>query len=201
MLSCSASNRFNKDMNLVNYLKDHDFGLARGNSGISLEKENRYIVQYRHPIESIVSHYEMRLFHGYDNDTEQSWKRFLDSSLNFWKRFVEKWCLRDLSPMGLRVLRIPYSELCDDPLSVLRRVVEFAPLDGKDPDSERLQAAYDKNTGSFARYVEHHNEGKKNLTKRRDVRDFKYYSEDFALLEETLHSSYLGPLKINTLFT
>ncbi|MEM6911664.1 MAG: sulfotransferase [Verrucomicrobiota bacterium] len=183
-----------------NYLKDHDFGVAKGNPGIPFKKGPHYIVQYRHPLESIASLYEFRLFHGHDQDSREDWNHFLERNVAFWKRFIEKWCLRDLSHTGIQLLRIAYRDLCDDPLGTLSRVVEFAPLDGLPVDPARLQAAVEKSSGNFARYVQDQKEGIKTQTQRRQLRDFRYFSDRFPEIERELQSDYLGPLQIDSLF-
>ncbi len=72
----------------ANYIKDHDFLLE-----VPIEPTNLYLVQYRHPLESLVSYFEFNVHHNIVVDTEDNFYDFVSKEIIFWKNFVGKWCL------------------------------------------------------------------------------------------------------------
>ena len=93
----------------VNYVKTHDFALE-GEKVLTPDfaEGRRYLLQIRHPIESIASFYEFALKHNHvKKDSEKNWHLFLEDKLTYWKSFCDSWIL---NPPADSIL-VPYSEL------------------------------------------------------------------------------------------
>lgn len=182
----------------ANYIKDHDFGLLNGKAGIGIVPENRYLIQFRHPLESLVSHYEFQLKHGKVADSRAEWERFLTGRISYWINFVEKWCLP--AELGSPFLRVKYSDLASDPGATLTRVILFITDDDRAVNRVRVEKAVKRWGSGFARYVEEKENKEKWVTQRRDVRAFRFFDESFAALEARLKVPYLDPLGLKPLF-
>ncbi len=139
----------------TNWQKTHDFGLA-----VPIDGTHRYIVQYRHPIDSIASWYRWELERGIRAewngtmatrilrrvpgwpalavtvrpDTPARWGSFARDKLQFWRRFVDKWLL---STSDVDLLALPYDQLVSQPRVELGRVLGFV-APGLDVDSADL---------------------------------------------------------------
>ncbi|MCC7272253.1 MAG: hypothetical protein IT561_06255 [Alphaproteobacteria bacterium] len=107
------------------FQKHHDFGLD-----LPLTPRCTYVVQYRYPLESLVSLFEFRLKHGYPGldatppeDTREGWRRASEADAVYWRRFAKKWLVRPAGRPNL--LPCPYESVTTDPeavVAVLRHV-------------------------------------------------------------------------------
>lgn len=179
----------------ANYIKAHDGGVARGR-GIKPLPQWTYVVQYRHPIESIQSLFEFALHRqGTLADTRDEWTDFLDRNLDYWKRFVAKWCL-ELDPASVGgVHRVEYGALCRDTAGVMRGTVTFL-MANAPVDELRLARAVESYRGAITRYVEDQRVGERVFRKHRDATDFRYFDDCLYAIEENLYPDYLAPLGI-----
>lgn len=181
----------------ANYIKDHDLALLRGGAGIPILPENRYLIQFRHPLESLVSYYEFQVRHGRLGDSKDEWEHFLMERLTYWTYFAQKWCLPNV--LGSPFLRVRYSDLCSDSHATLTRVILFLTDDGT-VDVGRVDKVVRGLESSFARYVDEEKARDQWVTQRRDVREFKFFDESFAAVEERLKKDYLDLLGLGALF-
>ena len=124
----------------TNYQKNHDFDLSLPNT-----RAWYYVIQYRHPIDSLISWYKWeadtgvkaekntrwRAFINYElpfwnlytrRDTQQRWLQFVKLHIAFWQKFVRKWIIRNQNP---NTCFVPYSELVADSCRAIRKVVLF----------------------------------------------------------------------------
>ena len=107
----------------TNFQKNHDFKLR-----LSLPDSQRRLIQYRHPIESIISWFELDLQQPNVwqrltlRDTQASWETFFNEKLEYWKRFVEKWVLQ---PDAKEQMLVPYHLLVQDPVEQLTQIADF----------------------------------------------------------------------------
>ncbi len=176
----------------ANYIKTHDFELQ----GFDVLKERfplrrKYIVQVRHPLESIASYYEFALkTKEAKQDTKAAWLNFLDKKLDYWKRFCETW----LAEESASVLLVTYDRLYHGTELELKRVVQFITGD-QEVDEERLAVLAGKKT--FNQYAAEDDSAK---IAKRDISKFSYFDEDqFRSIEDQLFHAYLNPLGIDRL--
>ncbi len=72
----------------TNLQKNHDFSLK-----LKISPWANYIVQYRFPLESIVSWYKFELDSGLIDDSAANWRRFAWAKIEFWRNFARKWLI------------------------------------------------------------------------------------------------------------
>ncbi|MEY8831016.1 hypothetical protein AB9K34_21805 [Sedimentitalea sp. XS_ASV28] len=65
----------------ANCIKDHDFGLWNDKPDRAVTPGVQYLIQYRHPLESVQSCFEFRVHHGRNQDSVESWTEFLPYGL------------------------------------------------------------------------------------------------------------------------
>jgi hypothetical protein len=176
----------NKDSTGKNFAKTHDFQLL-GRNVLSQEfpSHRKYIVQIRHPLESIISYYEFKLhWNRIEVDLEHVFQRHLEKQLGKWKRFCDTWCL---PPMDDRLI-VTYQELYASPLDTLVQVCEFM-ADCK-IDADNFATA----NVDFRRYYSD-SEGQ---SRARSISEFRYFDKDkFKQIEDELLADYLIPLGIS----
>jgi hypothetical protein len=108
--------------NDAQFQKNHDFDLD-----LPIEKNVKYIVQYRHPYESIASFYNFDLDHGkIENDDISNWQSFLNQNLDYYMKFMHKWAT---NKEPNQFLHVTYSDLISSTQSTLWRVIKFAEKD------------------------------------------------------------------------
>lgn len=181
-----------KGKSTENYIKTHDFDLQ----GFDVLKEQfplrrKYIVQVRHPLESIASYYEFALkTKEVKQDTEGSWLIFFKEKLDYWKRFCETW----LGEESATVLLVTYERLYHCTELELSKVVQFITCDQR-IDQERLSLLSEQK--SFNQYVAEEDSAK---SKKREISDFKYFDKaSFSSIEDELFGTHLCPLGISRL--
>lgn len=160
----------------TNLQKCHDFNLrlTRAPGWI-------YVVQYRHPLEAIVSWYEAELRHRHKyrpgetrlrkavkltflQDSELYWQFFLAKYVRFWRRFVEKWVMTP--PEG--ALLLSYRDFVQNPVESLTRIVEAVATEAP-PQRAAIEAVVRE----------------QKIGERRSIRDFRYYdARRFARIED-----------------
>ena len=107
----------------TNFQKNHDFKL-----NLSFPETQRCLIQYRHPIESISSWFELALTEPNLwervtlRDNQNSWETFFNNKLSYWKQFIEKWVLQ---PDAKRQMLVPYHLLVQNPVKQLTQIAEF----------------------------------------------------------------------------
>jgi hypothetical protein len=150
----------------VNYQKSHDFSLDLDNDG-----RYKYIVQFRDPIESIVSLYLLETSPdywkwkekvdraSYVEDTKESWINFANRNIIYWKKFVNKWI--DESKKE-NVIVISYEELLSNPKKAIIKALKFI----------MSEPVIDEN------FLEKVISNKK-IGKKSDIKKFKYYDQSF----------------------
>lgn len=139
----------------VNFQKNHDFGLR-----LPIDQEY-YVIQYRHPLESITSWYRFSLDNNLFPDSEKKWQEFALSKISFWKDFVNKWLI------GIRhshIVKVSYAELVSDPKESASRVIEFI-----SPET------------SVDRQLLHNVISSLRVCRKNRIIDFFYYDKDFFL--------------------
>lgn len=168
-----------------NFAKTHDFQLL-GRNILTQEfpVDRKYIVQIRHPLESIISYYEFKLhWNQITVDTNQMFKRHLERQLGEWKLFCDTWCL----PRMKDRLIVNYQELYANPLETLVKVCEF--MGDCKIDADNFETA----KVNFRRYFS----DSKGQSRARRISEFRYFdNEQFKLIEKDLLADYLTPLGI-----
>lgn len=177
----------------VNYVKTHDFHLT-GRRVLIFEfpKNRRYLVQIRHPLESIASYYEFSVKHGHiRHDNEVEWHKFLTEKLNYWKRFNNVWLLKKPPDS----LLISYDDICSDTFKAAKKAIRFL-TNQTSIDSIRLAKVIKDQ--EILQYVGDAESKKQN---RRQLKFFKYFNAaEFGKLEHSLFEKYLQPNGIGLLF-
>jgi len=160
----------------TNYQKNHDFDLKLVN-----DPTLNYIIQYRHPMESLVSYYTQCLDDAvFEKDDRRQWAVFCADKLDVWKRFVSKWVTNNNNP---NTLYVPFSDLIDNPETKLKEIIKYMdPL--REPDTDRISEVVDE----------------MNITPRSSIHDFKYYDRQFFKETEKMVLKEMGRLGINPVF-
>ena len=105
----------------VNHLqKNHDHELT-----LPIDADHDYLIQYRHPLHSITSHYEHKLRHGEfspEQDSRDTWEEFALASVGHWRSWARKWLIANTNP---RAFKLAYEEIMANAPGVLARLVQF----------------------------------------------------------------------------
>ena len=182
----------------TNFQKNHDFGLK-----LNKESSYKYIVQYRHPLECLVSWYKLKAYQK--EDSLETWIEFIGA--HHGTRNHDKLTLREFSKkLNIRCFRLlglemptklnywksfvhkwiinrgdidvyylPFNELINDPLKKMREVIRFINL--KEPYDEEL----------LHKIVE-----RQNIGFRSNIKNFKYYDPKyFKELESKIQKELL----------
>lgn len=145
----------------VNYLKNHDLRLDT-----MPNKSIRYLIQIRHPIESLVSWY--RLEHK-NIMAQGTWNKFSKTKSEFWVKFCNKWIIKD---MKAERLIVDYADVISKPRTVLIDAIEFMSDDGS-VDMDRVDDV-------LASHV---------VKRQNSIKDFEYYDlAKFDRLMRYFHS-------------
>jgi len=155
------------------YQKTHD-----NDFDVDKELGFPFIIQFRNPIESIISRYLLetseeyrkfllgrgRGFEGYVEYSKQSWENFARYNLGCWKKFMQKWVVNP--PKDSFV--IAYEDFMKSPLLLLKRVLGFL---GEEKIDE-----------NFLKIVV----GRNGIGKKADIKKFEFYDDKFltGLIEE-----------------
>jgi hypothetical protein len=188
-----AADSAQRRLERVNYVKTHDFSLeGRAVLRDSFPGRRRYLVQIRHPLESIASYYEFWLrSHAVIFDNRLTWWIFLYAKLQYWKAFFDLW-LRDLQTDQLLV---EYDALYRNPETTAVRVIRFL-TEADEVDESRLS-----NVVRRPEFVQYVRDPSSRRAGRRDLRDFKYFdARRFASIERSLAEHYLRPAGVPLLF-
>ncbi|MCX6722010.1 MAG: sulfotransferase domain-containing protein [Candidatus Staskawiczbacteria bacterium] len=145
----------------TNFQKTHDFDL-------SLQPSNDffYIILYRNPLDSIVSHFNyylhnnMSSFFASDvNFNRKGWEEFANKDIEFWKNFVKKWLVWKNDTNRIYV---SYEELIKSPHISFINILKFINPNSK-IDLNLLSALINR----------------LNIEKKNNIKDFDYYNEGF----------------------
>ena len=147
----------------TNFQKHHDYNLELG-----MKDGFKYILMYRDPLETLVSLYNYHLKKPYDyffgekvEDTSEGWEFFAKLAIEYWKGFIDKWIFEKNINDG-DVLFIDYTEIIGRPFSTFFNIIRFIAPDEK-VDTKLLREAIIK----------------MNISRKSDVRKFKYYNKSF----------------------
>lgn len=112
------------------FAKNHDFGLQNAD-GVPINLAERYLIQFRSPVRSIVSNYYLYRSRSLLKYRKSEWIRFALDSIFFWNRFVDKWVLN--FPAGANTpLFCSYESLVSNPQRRAREILSYfstGPLD------------------------------------------------------------------------
>ena len=112
----------------VNYMKNHDRPPQ-----LDPDSLDNVVVQYRHPLASLLSFFELRK--GRMPESAKEFKRFLDKMGPEVMAFFNKWVVNKRAG----TLLVPYEQLVSNPSSLLAAVVRH--LDpAHEPDAELIEA-------------------------------------------------------------
>jgi hypothetical protein len=176
----------------VNYAKTHDFKSEGREVLNGLNLHNRkYLIQIRHPLESIISWYEFSLKHKtLEVDNRDTWLNFLEQKFSFWKSFYNVW---EVNSVTEDKLLVKYDDLYSNSQAIFSNVIEFLSGD-KLVDSSLIKAIV--NSQEFLQYVGDTSSVK---NKKREVSEFKYFDLTlFTELEASIMELYLKPADIKS---
>jgi hypothetical protein len=141
------------------FQRNHDFEL-----NVNIEPDAQYLLQFRHPLHSLVSHFEYRVNRGLLSDTSKSWISHAAEWLRFFQAFVAKWIINN---EYANIQIVTYVEILSDPVNAVADVIRYLAPD-HNPEPERLN--------NLVKSV--------NVKPVRDPRTFRYYDPlHFALME------------------
>jgi hypothetical protein len=148
----------------TNLQKNHDHRLD-----VPRDECRDYLIQYRHPLPAVASHYELRLRRAeiaQEDDCADLWRAYALEQVQHWKEWVHKWVLDNENP---RALKLSYEQTMADPVTAFSAAVRLIAPD--DPvDLERI-------TEIAVRHA---------ISARRDLSEFRYYDADFFARLESL---------------
>lgn len=159
---CCENQPCSKDENA--WQKDHDFHLKR-----SKTKDEKYVIQYRTMIESVISHYNLRyeqqdifrhlfqklnLQHEFDN-TVDCWKKFAESDATYWKKFMNKWVINKPD----NVLLVDYSDFIEKPEQTFFNILNFAEFKYSEDKAREIVTKY-------------------NISRKSNIRSFKHFDKE-----------------------
>lgn len=101
----------------INFQKNHDFDLKLKNVF-----NFKYIIQYRHALGSLVSWYMIMVEKEEIEDSKEAWEFFVYQKIIFWKKFTQKWVLKNKHP---NILYLSYEALLKHPQEKLEEVINF----------------------------------------------------------------------------
>ena len=139
----------------TNYQKIHDFNLK-----LEINPKLTYLIQYRHPVESLISLYKMYVRIGViKEDTKENWLHFCNKNIIYWKGFIKKWVIENKNP---NVVFVPFTELLNNSKDALRKAIKTM-TPGTEIDETKV----------------HNIIQTLNITDRGSIKDFKYYDFNF----------------------
>ena len=115
----------------TNFSKNHDFDVCKGR-GIGIRSEQRYLIQYRNPVRSIVSNYYLYLSSRSNEDSLKQWYFFAQAGIVYWNRFIDKWLL-DSQSKADKLMACPYEKLVENPTRSINDVIKFMTNDDANP--------------------------------------------------------------------
>ncbi|NBC05166.1 MAG: hypothetical protein GVY20_15900 [Bacteroidetes bacterium] len=169
----------------ITYQKNHDFDLD-----LPIDHKMRYLIQYRHPLESLVSWYKWEVDNGITaemnygwrpqvnkyvplwnlyahRNTQKRWMNFLNIRIPFWSKFGQKWIISNHHPSTCWV---NYSDLIRAPFITISGVISFF-----DPEAELDEEKLQK----IITHLE--------IRPRNDITEFEFYNErSFRKIEKSL---------------
>ena len=169
---------------VANYVKTHDFSFNGTTVLTDIFPEPRhYLVQVRHPLESIASLYEFALHHGMIRiDSFLTWRLFLRLQLRRWRRFVDLW----VRGRTKHALVMPYSRLLDEPEQALVEVITL--ISGSDEVCQKSV----RSSLAKVEHLQYVGETKSFRGTRRQLAEFRYFDAAlFRRIEEKHMRRYL----------
>lgn len=159
---------------VVRYSKNHDFG-----GTLIQDPEQRYLIQTRAFVPSVVSNFELYLRDG-GADTAASFARFASTQFSTYRAFQDKWVTSDFA-RGQTV--IPYEALINQPAQALCYALSsFGDLR---PDPARLRAAIAAVDGEEVRERRITPRPASGIHAPRNVAQFRHYDAKlFACLDK-----------------
>ena len=183
----------------ITFQKNHDFSLD-----LPVEPGLKYLVQYRHPLESLISWYRWVVRNGIQaemnygwrplinkkapfwslytrRNTQTRWHAFLEKRIPWWTKFISKWIIDIDHPS---VCHVDYAGFIRDPFNTLSQVlIFFEPVE--DLDKKRLLEIIAKH----------------DIRPKSNIKEFEYYDERiFRNIEKEL-IDYLDTAGIRPLYS
>jgi len=107
-----------------NYVKNHDFYLrGKGVDELIFNTSLKYIVQYRHPLYSLVSLFEHGVRQNNFECLPENWKKMREKNLVYWKKLMDKWFFSTKGKSN--VIYVSYEDLCNDTEKELEKIICF----------------------------------------------------------------------------
>lgn len=149
----------------IHFTKNHDFDLK-----VPQVAGQRYLVQYRDFIPSVVSNFELFIRTG-GQDSAESFRRFASNQFTRYLDFSQKWVT---SEFARGQMLINYADLTADPEATLARIVQlFQP--GSAHDTARIAQVVAAVDGQKVERAKTQMIKGAGVHASRDVRDFRYY--------------------------
>jgi hypothetical protein len=156
------------------FQKNHDFDLL-----LPPGDAEHHVVQFRHPLYSIPSHYELFVHRAEARgapveDSFETWRGFAGGQIRHWKAWIQKWVLSGSVPDALI---LPYEDVVREARGPLGASVRFW-LPSRPVDRARVDALVEESS----------------LEPRRDLSKFRYFDAAFFGELEGLVGDELGAL-------
>lgn len=100
------------------FQKNHDFDLK-----LPISSDTYYLVQFRHPIPSIISNFCAMHGKHIKNLHRLDWEKQAKKWIEYWRKWMKKWIIKP-KPSPHRLL-LPYEELLSSPMHNLCKAVSF----------------------------------------------------------------------------
>lgn len=145
--------------------KSHDFDRK-----LPQLRKQKYLVQYREFIPSVVSNFELHVRNG-AADTLESFRKFASTEFDRYQLFVQKWVS---SPFGQTQLVIRYEDLLNDTEGCLAETVLYL-CPGVELDRAKLRQALEKVDGERIEQGHVQRLNKVGVHPARRIEEFRHY--------------------------
>ena len=125
-----------------NFSKNHDWGLKIG-KGLEIRAGQRYLVQYRNPVCSIASDYNLHVQQVPNSSGREQWYEFAREAIAYWNKFIDKWVI-DLCNRDNPQLICSYEKLVQDPIGTVTSVVDFITDEPVDDEALRREVLHER---------------------------------------------------------
>lgn len=156
------------------FAKNHDFGVQNG-EGMPIIPSERYLIQYRSPVRSIVSDYYLHRYRNILRHRKSQWQKFALNSIVFWNRFIDKWVLNFPSDADAPLF-CSYESLISDPEARMGEILAY--LGGGPLDEDAMHQILER----------------KPIVERNSISKFRHYDAGFFRELEELASGRMAKL-------
>ena len=144
----------------ITFQKNHDLPLTTKTTN---DKDVRYLVIIRYPLESLVSYYKFQSERSGIEHSRSGWEYFALSKIDYWIKFYDKWVVSKIENRCV----LNYGSLMLDPYTELGKVIRFLLESDREVDNEKISCIVDPSKGGGE------------IKRKNNICNFEYYDEKF----------------------